>query len=141
MNQEDNELIQLVLVLPNEILEGMNFLIQYITKFEFCNIDNLKSKVINLLKQKDKGIRGALISYQDDSDHVALRNRILPKVLTPSGSREDRNANPNGMASSASVTTAGFQPLPRTAVGRNRRSRTGNYADRYMSIVMDLENK
>ena len=41
----------------------------------------MKGKVINLLKQKDKGIRGALFSYQDDCDINALRNRIFHKVL------------------------------------------------------------
>ena len=69
-------------------------------------IDNLKNKVIQLLKQKDKGIRGALFSYQDDNDVIALRNRIIHKVMTPTGSREDRGG-PGGTLSS--VATAGFQ--------------------------------
>ena len=64
----------------------------------------MKSKVIHLLRQKDKGIRGALISYQDDNDLIALRNRIIHKVLTPTGSRENRQ----GLATSSSVNTAGF---------------------------------
>ena len=51
--------------------------------------------MILLLKQKDKGVRGALISYQDDNDLVALRNRIIHKVMTPSD-REDRNVNGHG---------------------------------------------
>ena len=87
MSQEDNELVQLVLSLPTEVLE-----------------DSLKSKVISLLRQKDKGIRGALISFQDDNDLIALKNRIIHKLLTPTGSREDRS----GVGTSSSATTAGF---------------------------------
>jgi len=69
----------------------------------------MKIKVINLLKQKDKGIRGALISYQDDNDQVALKNRIQHKVVPTSGSREEqRNVTNHGLASSASISTAGF---------------------------------
>ena len=99
----------------------------------------MKSKVVQLLKQKDKGIRGALISFQDDNDMFALRNRIIHKVLTPTGSREDRHGN--GITSSSSANTAGFQQNPATAVGRNRRRPTTNYSDRYMPIVIDLEQK
>ena len=29
-------------------------------------------------------MRGALISYQDDNDYEALRNRIIQKILMPS---------------------------------------------------------
>jgi len=93
--------------------------------------------VIHLLRQKDKGIRGALISYQDDNDLFALRNRIIHKVLTPTGSREDRHGN--SVATPSSVNTAGFQQ-PNTVVGRNRRH-NGNYSDRYMPIIIDLEQK
>ena len=93
--------------------------------------------MIQLLKQKDKGIRGALFSYQDDNDIETLRNRIIHKVMTPSGSREDRN---NGMGTLSSVATAGFQQYPNTAMGR-KRGRPGNYSDRYMPIIIDLEQK
>ena len=44
--------------------------------------DSVKGRVIGLLKQKDKGVRGALYSYQDDGDVAALRNRIIPKLMT-----------------------------------------------------------
>ena len=71
-------------------------------------LDGMKAKMINLLKQKDKGIRGALISFQDDNDLVALRNRIIHKVVTPTGTREDRGAGNAGHASNSSVNTAGF---------------------------------
>ena len=71
-------------------------------------LDNVKAKVINLLKQKDKGVRGALISFQDDNDVVTLRNRIIHKVMTPN---DDPNAG-HGHPSSSSVNTAGFQPNP-----------------------------
>ena len=73
----------------------------------FIKIDNLKNKVIQLLKQKDKGIRGALFSYWDDNDVIALRNRIIHKVMTPTGSREERV--PGGGGTLSSVATAGFQ--------------------------------
>ena len=120
-------------MLPNDALEG---------KFTLSNLssnvylDNMKSKVIHLLRQKDKGIRGALISYQDDNDLIALRNRVIHKVLTPTGSREDRH----GVVTSSSATTAGFQQYPSTAVGRER-VRPKNYQDQYMPIIIDLEQK
>ena len=76
-------------------------------------LDHLKGKVIQLLKQKDKGVRGALISFQDDNDMFALRNRIIHKVLTPTGSREDRHGN--GLATSSSTNTAWLQLRPRCA--------------------------
>lgn len=69
---------------------------------------------------------------------IALKNRIIHKLLTPTGSREDRS----GMATTSSATTAGFQQFPGTALGRNRaHRRPGNYSDRYMPIIIDLEQK
>ena len=109
-------------MLPSDVLEGKRLFLRWKRDLEFFDdrnwknflwfnfklqwlfLDNMKSKVIHLLRQKDKGIRGALISYQDDNDLIALRNRIIHKVLSPSGSREDRH----GVATSSSATTAGF---------------------------------
>ena len=46
------------------------------------------------------------------------------------------------MATTSSATTAGFQQFPATALGRNRaHRRPGNYSDRYMPIIIDLEQK
>lgn len=73
-------------------------------------------------------MRGALISFQDDNDFIALRNRIIHKVMA------------TGQNLPSSANTAGFQQYPGTAVGRSRR-RIGNYSDRYMPIIIDLESK
>lgn len=95
-----------------------------------------------LVRQKDKGIRGALISFQDDNDIVSLRNRLVHKILTPTGSREDRNAN--GVGTSSSATTAGFQQYSHGASRERQTPFSMNpktYQDRYMPIIIDLEAK
>ena len=38
----------------------------------------------------DKGILGAFMLYQDDKDFEGFKARIIHKVMTPNGSRENR---------------------------------------------------
>ena len=44
---------------------------------------------------KDKGILGAFMMYQDDKDFEGFKARIIHKVLTPSGSRENPGPQEN----------------------------------------------
>ena len=55
-------------------------------------IEKIKKRVIELIKMKDKGILGAFMLYQDDRDFEGFKARIIHKVMTPNGSRENREA-------------------------------------------------
>ena len=72
--------------------------------------------------------------YQDDRDFEGFKARIIHKVMTPNGSRENREAE-----YAQSATSPGFQ-YPGTAIGGSRR-RVQQYSDSYMSIIADLEQK
>ena len=75
-------------MLPNDIIDGkcLGFKCGRQTLTKLINsLDTIKSKVVHLLKQKDKGVRGALISFQDDNDSIALKNRIMHKVMASNG--------------------------------------------------------
>ena len=52
----------------------------------------------------DKGILGAFMLYQDDKDFEGFKARIIHKVMTPNGSRENREKG----TINSSATTAGF---------------------------------
>lgn len=44
---------------------------------------------------KDKGILGAFMLYQDDRDFEGFKARVIHKVITPTGSRENGRQAPS----------------------------------------------
>ena len=50
--------------------------------------ENLKSRIVNLIRMRDRGILGAFMLYQDDKDFEGFKARVIHKVLSPTGSRE-----------------------------------------------------
>lgn len=54
---------------------------------------------------KDEGILGAFHAYRKDGDSDGFKMRIIHKVLTPTGSRENRS---QAVGTSSSAATAGF---------------------------------
>lgn len=92
---------------------------------------------------RDEGILGAFHAYRKDGDFDGFKMRIIHKVLTPTGSRENRS---QVLGSSSSAATAGFPyQSPHTAVGGFRKRPPQGVAqtshDRYMPIVLHLEQK
>jgi len=51
----------------------------------------LKDRIIQLVRMRDEGILGAFHAYRKDGDFDGFKMRIIHKVLTPTGSREDRS--------------------------------------------------
>jgi hypothetical protein len=51
----------------------------------------LKERIIQLVKMRDEGILGAFRAYKKDGDFEGFKMRILHKVITPTGSREERS--------------------------------------------------
>lgn len=106
----------------------------------------MKQRIVNLIHMKDKGILGAFMLYQEDSDLEGFKARLIHKVVTPNVSREtgqprdylmfDSNGTP---LTSSSTSTAGFQ-YPATALGGSRRRQNLNH-EKYIMSVSDLEKK
>jgi hypothetical protein len=65
----------------------------------------LKERVIQLVKMQDEGILGAFHAYRKDGDFEGFKMRIVHKVLTPIGSREERSKI---FGTASSTATAGF---------------------------------
>ena len=65
----------------------------------------LKDRIIQLVRMRDEGILGAFHAYRKDGDFDGFKMRIIHKVLTPTGSRDNRS---QALGSSSSAATAGF---------------------------------
>jgi hypothetical protein len=57
--------------------------------------ENLKQRVVNFIRMKDKGIIGAFMLYQDDQDFEGFKARVIHKILTPAVSRETSDSYNN----------------------------------------------
>lgn len=51
----------------------------------------LKERIIALVRMRDEGILGAFRAYRKDGDFDGFKMRIIHKILTPTGSREERS--------------------------------------------------